>query len=284
MSLMMRLPAFSTTHLSSSCRRFAGHSKWHNIRQRKGAQDARRAKAFVKLSEDIASAARACGGDTDNARLAKAIGAAKHKNMPKANIDSAVARGTSKKGAIGEWVRYEGYGPANVMMLVEALTDNRNRTGGQIRHLFAKYGGSLQAEGAVSWAFQRVGQIELRRSQLEGSSVEDDIVGAVAARGAWEQAVFEGAIEAGAEDVEVVEEDEEEVVRVLCGSSELSAVAAALEAIGFPPAAADLAWIPKEGEAEIVSVPEGDAEEAFAALLEGFDDNADVQAVHHNAR
>ena len=282
-SVQLRSPQLAQR---SPGRSFAGHSKWHNIRNRKGAQDAKRAKAFVKLSAEIASASRACGGDTANARLAQAISKARQANMPKSNVDSAVERGASPKGALGEMCRYEGTGPGSVSIIVEALTDNRNRTGGQIRHLFSKFGGNLLQDGAVSWSFQRVGLIELRQEDEEVA--DGDVVGYLGRRGRWEETILNESIDLGAHDVDFFNESEGDdsaapvVARVVCSSSDVAAVTAALEAKGLPPTSAELAWVPKDGE-EGVAVP-AESEEDFAALLLAFEDNEDVMAVHHNAK
>ena len=171
----------------------AGHSQFKNIMYRKGAQDKKRAKLFAKLGRELMVAAKEGGSDpSGNPRLRSAIATARSNNMPKDNIDRAIARGSGDSdGANFEEIRYEGYGPGGVALIVEALTDNRNRTASEVRSAFSKYNGNLAETGAVSFLFDRIG--EIRYTSEAGDS----------------DAVFEAALEAGADDVETTDETHE---------------------------------------------------------------------------
>lgn len=237
--------------------RMSGHSKWSSIKHKKGAADAKRGKLFSKLARAIIVAARDGGGDPDNnPTLATAIQKAKDASMPKENIQRAVDRGTGagSDGAAIERIVYEGYGPAGVAVMVEALTDNRNRAGAEIRHAFSKHGGSLGEPGSVAWIFEKKGAIVVDGSRYG----EDDLI---------------GAIDAGAEDVR----EDGEQLRVLSDPSDLSAVRAALEDSGVEIESAGLATEPKS----TVEVKGNDAERLLK-LLDALDEQDDVDEVFAN--
>lgn len=235
----------------------AGHSQFKNIMHRKGAQDAKRGKAFTKLIREIMAAAR--GGLPDpaaNPRLRAAVLAARAANMPKDTIERAIKRGSGADGGEAfEEVRYEGYGPGGVAIIIEALTDNRNRTASEIRSYFTKTGGSLGETNSVSFMFQRKALIDY---PAEAASAE---------------AMFEAALEAGAEDVESGAAGHE----IVASPDALAAVRDALEARFGPAAAARLAWRP----GTTVAVAAEPAESLFK-LLGLLEDNDDVQTVAAN--
>ncbi len=235
----------------------SGHSKWSSIKHKKGAADAKRGKLFTKLARAIAVAARDGGGDPDgNPTLATAIQKAKDASMPKDNIQRAIDRGTGAGGdaAAIETVLFEGYGPGGAAILVEALTDNRNRTSAEVRHAFTKHNGSLGEPGSVAWIFEKRGVISVDATRYD----EDDLI---------------VAIDAGAEDVR----DEGETLRVLSQPTDLSAVRAELEAAGIDVESADLAMEPKS----TVEVKGNDAK-SLLALIEALEDDDDVNEVHAN--
>ena len=235
----------------------AGHSQFKNIMHRKGAQDARRGKLFTKLIREIMAAARIGLPDpAANTRLRSAIAAARQANMPRDTIERAVKRGAGGgDGANYEEVRYEGYGPGGVALIIEVLTDNRNRTAAEIRAALTKYGGNLGETNSVSFMFNRVGEIAYP----------------LAASGA--EAMFEAALEAGADDV--LTDDENHVVT--CRLEDLGAVREALEKKFGPPQRAKLVWRPMAA----VAVAEEPAQVLFK-LMEVLDDNDDVQTVAAN--
>ncbi len=236
----------------------AGHSKWANIRIRKGAQDAKRGKIFTKLIREITVAARTGGGDpAHNPRLRHAIDKALGQNMSKDNVERAIRRGTGDlEGANYEEVRYEGYGPGGVAILVECQTDNRNRTVGEVRHAFAKYGGNLGTDGSVAYLFKKVGVVGF-------------------APGTSEDAVMEAALDAGADDV-VAESDG--AVEVLTAPDVLHKVRESLERAGLKPNSGELI------ERPTTAVPvEGEDAERLLKLLEVLEDLDDVQNVYTNA-
>ena len=234
----------------------AGHSQFKNIMYRKGAQDKKRAKLFAKLGRELMVAAKESGPDpSGNPRLRSAIATARSNNMPKDNIDRAIARGSGDSdGANFEEIRYEGYGPGGVALIVEALTDNRNRTASEVRSAFSKFNGNLAETGAVSFLFDRIGEIRY------GDGADPD-------------AVFEAALEAGADDVESTMEAHE----IRCQPEELHAVAGALEDDLGEPQSAQLVWRPQT----TVSLDEGNAS-TLLKLLDALDDNDDVQSVSAN--
>ena len=234
----------------------AGHSQFKNIMHRKGRQDAKRAREFTRLIREIQVAARAGLPDpASNPRLRSALQAARAANVPKDNIERAIRRGSGTEGEAYEEVRYEGYGPGGVALIVEALTDNRNRTAAEVRTAFSKLGGSLGETGSVSYQFDRVGEI---RYGAEAADVET---------------MLEAAIEAGAEDCRSSEDGHE----IICAPDDLGAVREALEARLGPPEVARLGWRPQ------ANVPVGsDHAETLFKLLEMLDDNDDVQTVVAN--
>lgn len=235
----------------------SGHSKWHSIKHKKGAADAKRGKLFSKLARAITVAARDGGGDPGgNPTLATAVQKAKEASMPKDKIQKAIDVGTGagSEGAAIERIVYEGYGPAGVAVLVEALTDNRNRASAEIRHAFSKHGGNLGEPGSVAWIFEKKGAIVVDGSRYS----EDDLI---------------GAIDAGAEDVR----EEGDQLRIICEPADLTAVRAALEGEGIEIISAGLATEPKS----TVEVKGHDAERLLK-LLDALDEQDDVDEVYAN--
>jgi len=234
----------------------AGHSKFKNIMHRKGRADSARSKLFSKLSREITVAAKAGLPDPAmNARLRLAVNNAKAESLPKDVIDRAIKKASGGDAEAYEEIRYEGFGPGGVGVIVEVLTDNRNRSASNVRSTFTKYGGNLGETGSVSFMWDRVGQI--RYGPAAGS----------------EDKVMEAAIEAGAEDVE----SDEDGHTVYTAFADLSDVAAALEAALGPAKATALAWRPK------VRTPiSGDGAATLMKLLETLDDDDDVQNVYSN--
>ena len=235
----------------------AGHSQFKNIMHRKGKQDAKRGKLFTKLIREIMAAARTGLPDpAANPRLRAAVLAARDANMPKDTVDRAIRRGSGQEGgAAFEEVRYEGYGPGRVAVIVEALTDNRNRTASEIRSIFTKNGGSLGETNSVAFMFTRAGEIVY---PLAAASAD---------------AMFEAALEAGADNVETGAEQHE----VLTTIDDFASVRDALEKKFGPARSAKLAWRAQS----TVPLSEDGARELFA-LLEALDDNDDVQTVYAN--
>ncbi len=234
----------------------AGHSKFKNIMHRKGAQDAKRAKIFARHTKEIMVAARD-GGDPDmNARLRTAIAAAKAQNMPNDNIDRAVKKGSGDGGAENfEEIRYEGYGPGGVALIVDVLTDNRNRAASDIRSAFSKYGGNMGESNSVAFMFDRVGQVVYPAETTSGDEM------------------FEAALEAGASDVT----SDSDMHEITCEAEDLNSVREALEEKFGNPENANLVWKPQN----TVDLDEGKAQTLFR-LLEALDDNDDVQTVASN--
>lgn len=234
----------------------AGHSKFKNIMHRKGAQDKKRSAMFSKLSREITVAAKMGMPDPDmNPRLRLAVNAAKSQSMPKDNIQRAIDKASMAGGEDYEEIRYEGYGPGGVALIVEALTDNRNRTATNVRTAFAKNGGNLGASGAVSHGFDRLGLIEYPASAGD------------------EDKVLEAAIEAGADDVESSEDGHS----IWTGMDGLHEVAKALEAVLGEAESVKLAWKPNL----TVNVGEGDAA-TLIKLIDALEDDDDVQTVWGN--
>jgi YebC/PmpR family DNA-binding regulatory protein len=235
----------------------SGHSKWHSIKHKKAVVDARRGQQFTKLARAITVAAREGGGEPDaNSALALAIQKAREASMPKDNIERAIAKGTGDVADAEQiqTVIYEGYGPGGVALLIEALTDNRNRTGAEIRHAFTKYGGSLGEPGSVSYLFDKRGVITVDASRYD----EDDLI---------------PAIDAGAQDI--VRDDD--VLEVVCEPGDLQAVRAALEQAGVEMQSADIAQRPRAR----VPVQESDAPRLMR-LIDALEEDDDVAAVHAN--
>ncbi len=235
----------------------AGHSKWASIKHKKKAVDAKRGALFTKLTRAITVAAREGGGDPEgNPALALAVQKARDGSMPKDNIERAIAKGTGADSDADafESVLYEGYGPGGVAILVEALTDNRNRTGSEIRHAFSKAGGNLGEPGSVAWIFEKKGQLVADASRYS----EDELI---------------GAIDAGAEDVI----EEEGFVRVMTPFTAFQAVQDALNAAGIEAEEAELAMIPKS----TVSV-DGSIAGRVLKLVDALEEEDDVQKVAAN--
>jgi YebC/PmpR family DNA-binding regulatory protein len=235
----------------------AGHSHWANIAHKKGRIDAKKGKLFGKLSRAIIVAARNGGGDPDmNLALRYAIDKAKKNSMPKDNIERAVAKGTGGTDADDfQELAYEGYGPAGVAVICDALTENRNRTAGEIRKTFEVYGGNLGSTGCVSYLFERKGRFTVTADQTD------------------EESLFELAVEAGADDVHL----DEDTYEIITPVDRFQAVADALEAKGIETDVAELARIP----ITTVDLTESDARRVLK-LLEALEDNDDVQSVTAN--
>ncbi|WP_456385140.1 YebC/PmpR family DNA-binding transcriptional regulator [Desulfolithobacter sp.] len=236
----------------------SGHSKWSTIKRKKGANDAKRGKIFTKLIKEITIAARMGGGDPEgNPRLRSAITAAKAQNMPKDNIERAIKKGTGDmEGVAYEEILYEGYGPGGVAVLVETMTDNKNRTVADVRHFFAKSGGNLGESGCVGWMFDKKGTILVDREGVD----EDELM--------------DLAIEAGAEDVI----EEEASFQILTEPEDFSEVVDALEKSGITIAEASISMVPKN----TVEVTEEKKARSLLKLLENLEDHDDVQKVHAN--
>jgi YebC/PmpR family DNA-binding regulatory protein len=235
----------------------AGHSQFKNIMHRKGAQDKKRAKQFARLTREIMVAARAGLPDVDkNPQLRGAVQAARSANMPKDNIERAIKRADGgEEGAVYDEIRYEGYAPGGVAVIVEALTDNRNRTASEVRSAFSKYGGTLGETNSVSFMFDRLGVITY---PAEVASADE---------------MFEAAVEAGATNVESGEEDHE----VICDPDDFSLVRDALTERFGDPREASLGWKP-----QTTVEMEEDQARTLLKLLEALDDNDDVQRVAAN--
>jgi YebC/PmpR family DNA-binding regulatory protein len=237
----------------------SGHSKWSSIKHKKGAADAKRGKLFSKLSRAIIVAAKEGGGDpAGNLALQNAIEKARSYSMPKDNIDRAIAKGTGEgqDGSSFETVVYEGYGPEGVAVIVEALTDNRNRTASDVRHAFTKHGGSLGATGAVAWQFERRGVVI-----VPAASVDED-------------ELFLAAADAGAEDLE----QDGDVFQVTSAPDALAAVRQAIEDAGFTIDSAELMMVPKT----TVAVEDEAKARQVMRLIDTLEDNDDVQEVFAN--
>jgi len=236
----------------------SGHSKWSTIKRKKGANDAKRGKIFTRLIKEITVAARSGGGDPEgNPRLRSAISNAKSENMPKDNIARAIKKGTGEiAGEVYDEIMYEGYGPGGVAVLVECLTDNRNRTVADVRHYFAKSNGNLGESGCVSWMFDKKGLIQVDK---EGVS-EDELM--------------DQALEAGAEDVV----DEESEFHVLTAAEEFDDVRGALEEAGVTFLEASVTMIPQN----TVEVTDEKIARSLIKLMDSLEDHDDVQNVSAN--
>lgn len=235
----------------------SGHSKWSSIKHKKGAADAKRGQLFTKLAKAITVAAREGGGDIDaNPALATAVQKARDESMPKANIERAIDRGTGEgsDAEVVERIQFEGYGPGGAAILVEALTDNRNRTSAEVRHAFTRHGGNLGEPGSVAWMFETLGVVV-----VDGESHgEDDLI---------------IAIDAGASDVL----DEDGKLRVIADPADLTAVKEALAGEGIPVESVGLVTEPKN----TVEVAESEAG-TLIRMLEAIEDQEDVNEVHAN--
>ncbi len=253
----------------------SGHSKWATIKHRKGAADKARSKLFAKLIRQVEVAARSGGGDLDaNATLRTMYQKARDNSVPLDTIERAIKRGTGElEGVSYEQVTYEGYAPGGVAMFVDVLTDNRNRTGSEIRSLFARAGGSLAEPGAVAWQFERKGVVVVPAvcqasggSSAEGSSAEGSVPD--------EDELILVALDAGAEDVQ----REGDTWRVTVGAADTMTVRDAIEAAGIAVMSADLTYAP-QNLIELTSV--GEAKQVMA-VLDALDDHDDVQGVYAN--
>jgi len=236
----------------------SGHSKWSTIKHKKGAADARRGKIFTKLIKEITTAARAGGGDTEaNPRLRVAVLKAKAENMTKENIDKAIKRGTSaaEGGEAYEEYTYEGYGPSGVAVLVETLTDNKNRTTAEIRHIFSRYNGNLGEAGSVAWIFSKKGYLSFERQAVD------------------EDKIMELALDAGAEDIR----GDDEAVEVITDASSFETVKKVFDDHNMKYLVGQIDMIPQ------TSVKlEGKSAETMLKLLDALEDSDDVQNVHAN--
>jgi YebC/PmpR family DNA-binding regulatory protein len=235
----------------------AGHSKFKNIMYRKGAQDAKRSKMFSKFSREITVAAKMGGDDMDsNPRLRLAVATARAQSMPKDNIQRAIAKAAGGDAETYDEMRYEGYGPGGIGVIVEALTDNRNRTASDVRTIFSKAGGNLGESGSVGFMFDRVGEILYPADTTDADSM------------------FEAALEAGADEVE---SDDDGHVIYTDGGDLHSVVSALTEALGKEPDGAKLIFKPKEP-----MVLDQEAAEKLIRLIDALEDNDDVQTVFGN--
>lgn len=237
----------------------AGHSKWANIQHRKGRQDAKRGKIFTRLIKEITVAARMGGGDVaTNPRLRMAVDKAKAESMPKDNIENAIKRGSGTlEGVNYEEMRYEGYGISGAAVMVDCLTDNKQRTVADVRHAFSKYGGNLGTDGSVAYMFKHCGVILFEP-------------------GASEDQVMEIALEAGAEDV--ISDPDDGSIEVITQPNDFEAVKAALEAAGLKPAHGEVTM-----RASTETVLTGDDAARMQKLLDALDDLDDVQEVYTSA-
>jgi len=235
----------------------SGHSKWSSIKHKKGAADAKRGKVFSKLIKEVTVAARLGGGDPDgNPRLRTAIAAAKAENMPKDNIERAVKKGTGElEGVNYEETSYEGYGPGGVAVLVDCLTDNKNRAVADIKHLFERNGGNLGEPGCVAWIFEKKGLIVIEKDKVD------------------EEKLLDLSLEAGAEDVN----EEETEFEVITGIQDFETVKMAIDDSQIPYTLAEVTMIPKNTVAL-----EGKKAQQMLNLMQSLEDNDDVSHVYAN--
>ena len=235
----------------------SGHSKWASIKHKKGALDAKRGKIFTRIIKELTVAARAGGGDPDmNPRLRTIIGDAKAANMPAENIKRAIRRGTGEEpGVHYEEAQYEGYGPGGAALIIDVMTDNKNRTVSEVRHLLEKYGGNLAASNAVAWMFSKKGYIVIEKSKAD----EDKLMSAV--------------LDAGADDLQ----DDDDNWEVLSAPEAFTAVNDAVKALGIEPTSAQVSMIPQN----YVKL-EGKPAQAMMKLMDALDDHDDVQNVSSN--
>ena len=235
----------------------SGHSKWHSIKHKKGALDAKRGKLFTKFIKEITVSARTGGGDPDaNARLRKAISDAKAGNMPNDTIDRAIRRGTGEEDGVNyEEITYEGYGPGGVALLIQSMTDNRNRTVAEIRHIFSKNGGNLGESGSVGWMFEKKGYIVVNKSAKP------------------EEELFDIVIEAGADDLR----DDEDNFEIITSPDNFESVSTALKSAGIETQVAEIEMVPQN----YIKLEGGDARQMLK-LMEALEDHDDVQKVSAN--
>lgn len=236
----------------------SGHSKWSTIRHKKGAADAKRGKIFTKLIKEIMVAARMGGGDINaNPRLRAAVTAAKTENMPKDNIDRAIKKGTGELDGVSyEEMNYEGYGPAGVAVLVDILTDNRNRAASEVRHIFSKNGGNLGEAGCVAWMFSKQGSFVFSKDKIS------------------EEELMEVALEAGADDVR----DEEDQFEVICSQEDFLNIKAAFDDKGLTYELAEVTMVPQT----IVKIEDEKTAQQLIRLMDALDDADDVQNAYAN--
>jgi YebC/PmpR family DNA-binding regulatory protein len=235
----------------------SGHSKWHTIKHKKGAADAKRGKVFTRLIKELTIAARHGGGDPDtNPRLRTVIAEAKASNMPADNIKRAIRRGTGEEeGLIYDEVTYEGYGPGGVAILVETLTDNRNRTVGEIRHTFTKWGGNLAEANAVAWMFDKKGLVVVPKNK------------------ASEEALMAAVLDAGAEDMK----DDESAWEIVSPPDAHQAVVDAVKALGVDPTTAEIVMLPQN----YIKL-EGRAAQQMLKLVDALEEHDDTKNVWSN--
>ena len=235
----------------------SGHSKWHTIKHKKGAADAKRGKIFTRIIKELSVAARGGGGDPGmNPRLRTLIAEAKANNMPRENIERAIRRGTGEEPGVSyEEIMYEGYGPGGVALLIQSLTDNKNRTVGEIRHLLAKYNGNLGAENSVAWMFTRKGQVVVEKAKAD------------------EEKLLNAALDAGADDMN----DDGSAWEIVSAPDTFEAVRDAVKKLGIEPATAEVAMIPQN----YVKL-QGKEAQQMLRLFEALDDHDDVQHVWAN--
>ena len=236
----------------------SGHSKWHTIKHKKGAADAKRGKIFTRIIKELTVAARAGGGDADaNPRLRTIIAEAKSVNMPADNIKRAIQRGTGElPGVSYEEITYEGYGPGGAAVIVETLTDNKNRTVGEMRFILGKHGGNLAAENSVAWMFDKKGYIVVEKTK------------------AGEEALMAAAIDAGADDMR----DDGDSWEIVSAPEAFQAVLDAVKALGIEPGAAEVALLPQN----YVKL-EGKQAQQMIRLMEALEDHEDSKKVWSNA-
>jgi YebC/PmpR family DNA-binding regulatory protein len=235
----------------------SGHSKWHTIKHKKGAADAKRGKLFTRLIKELSVAARNGGGDPGmNPRLRTIIADAKAANMPRENIERAIRRGTGEEPGVSyEEITYEGYGPGGVALMIESVTDNKNRTVGEIRHLLGKYNGNLAAENSVAWMFTRKGQVFVEKDKAD----EEKLLNAV--------------LENGGDDMS----DDGDTWEIITAPESFEAVRDAVKALGVEPASAQVAMVPQN----YIKL-EGTDARTMLKLMEMLDDHDDVQRVWAN--
>ena len=238
----------------------SGHNKWSTIKQKKGKNDAARAKVFTKIGRELMVAIRD-GGSADpnvNSKLRDCIAKAKAANVPNDNIERAIKKAQGGEGANYESVTYEGYGPCGVAVIVEALTDNRNRTAGEVRHYFDKFGGNMGTPGCVGFLFEKKGVLIIEREDLEKD----------------EDTVMEDALEAGAADFEA----DEDIFTIYTEPDDLSAIRDDLTAKGYEFASAEVEQVPST----YTKIDDPDVQAQMQKMLDMFDDNDDIQNVWHN--
>jgi YebC/PmpR family DNA-binding regulatory protein len=236
----------------------SGHSKWHTIKHKKGAADAKRGKIFTRIIKELTVAARSGGGDIDsNPRLRTIVAEAKSVNMPADNIKRAIQRGTGElPGVSYEEINYEGYGPGGAAVIVETLTDNKNRTVGEIRHVLSKHGGNLAAENSVAWMFDKKGYIVVEKAKAN------------------EDALMAVAIDAGADDMR----DDGEAWEIVSAPDAFQMVLEAVKALGIEPGAAEVAFLPQN----YVKL-EGKQAQQMIKLMEALEEHEDSKKVWSNA-